>query len=70
MHIEYQPKLAISEIVRKLKGQTSRKLQQKYPELQKRYWGKYFWVIAYGVWSIGNIADVLRIFGASSESLQ
>jgi putative transposase len=27
------------------------------PELQKRYWGKHFWAIGYGVWSTGNITD-------------
>ncbi len=45
MHIEYPPSKSISEIVKKLKGRTSRMLQQEYPELKKRYWGKHFWAI-------------------------
>jgi putative transposase len=57
MHIEYPPSKAISDIVKKLKGRVSRKLQQEYPELSKRYWGKHFWAIGYGAWSIGNISD-------------
>ncbi len=57
MHIEYAPKKSISDIVKRLKGRTSRMLQSEYPELQKRYWGKHFWAIGYGVWSTGNITD-------------
>lgn len=57
MHIEYPPKLAIAEIVKRLKGRTSRMLQMEYPHLKKRYWGRHFWAIDYGVWSTGNITD-------------
>ena len=57
MHIEYPPSKSISDIVKKLKGRTSRKLQQEYPELRKRYWGKHFWAIGYGAWSRGNISE-------------
>lgn len=57
MHIEYPPSKSISDIVRRLKGRTSKLLQQEYPELQKRYWGKHFWTIGYGAWSTGNITD-------------
>lgn len=57
MHIEYAPKKSISNIVKRLKGRTSRMLQSEYPEVKKRYWGKHFWAIGYGVWSTGNITD-------------
>jgi putative transposase len=57
MHIEYPPSKAISAIVKRLKGRTSRLLQQEYPELQKRYWGKHFWAIGYGAWSTGNLTE-------------
>lgn len=55
MHISYRPSLSISIIVKKLKGRSSRKLQQEFPELKKRYWGRHFWAIGYGCWSTGNI---------------
>jgi len=48
MHIEYPPKLSISDLVKRLKGRTSRMLQMEYPELKKRYWGRHFWAIGYG----------------------
>ena len=57
IHIEYSPSQSLSEIVKRLKGRTSRRLQEEYPELAKRYWGRHFWAIGYGVWSTGNITD-------------
>jgi len=57
MHIEYPPRLSISDIVKRLKGRSSRILQMEFPHLKKRYWGKHFWAIGYGVWSTGVITD-------------
>lgn len=57
MHIEYPPSKSISDLVKRLKGRTSRLLQQEYPELKRRYWGKHFWAIGYGAWSTGNITE-------------
>ena len=57
IHIEYSPVKSISDVVKRLKGRTSRRLQEEYPELSKRYWGQHFWAIGYGVWSTGNITD-------------
>ena len=55
LHIEYAPKLSISDIVKRLKGRTSNKIQMEFPQLKKRYWGKHLWAIGYGAWSTGNI---------------
>jgi putative transposase len=57
IHIEYRPSQSISDLVKRLKGRTSRRLQEEYPALSKRYWGRHFWAIGYGVWSTGNITD-------------
>jgi putative transposase len=57
MHVEYAPSLSISDLVKRLKGRTSRMLQQEFPELGKKYWGRHFWAVGYGVWSTGNITD-------------
>ena len=57
MHIEYRPSQDISSIVKKLKGRTSRKIQQEFPQLRKQYWGRHFWAIGFGCWSTGNITD-------------
>jgi len=57
MHIEYAPSKSVSDIVKRLKGRSSRKLQMEFPELSKQYWGKHFWAIGYGVWSTGNVSE-------------
>ena len=57
MHINYPPSKSVSEIVKKMKGRSSRRLQEEFPALRKRYWGQHFWAIGYGCWSTGNITD-------------
>ena len=57
MHIEYRPSQDVSSLVKKLKGRSSRKLQQEFPNLKKRYWGRHFWAGGYGAWSSGNITE-------------
>ncbi len=57
MHVEYRPSKSMSDLIKRLKGRSSRKLQQEFPELKKRYWGRHFWAIGYGCWSTGNITD-------------
>jgi len=56
MHLEYAPSKSVSDIVKRLKGRSSRKLQMEFPELSKQYWGKHFWAIGYGVWSTGTLS--------------
>ena len=57
LHIEYPPKRSVSDIVKAMKGRTSRLIQDEFPDLKKRYWGRHFWATGYGVWSTGNITD-------------
>jgi len=37
--VSVPPNLAPSEIMRRIKGRSSRKLFEYFPELRKRYWG-------------------------------
>jgi putative transposase len=57
MHMEYPARLSVSDIVKRLQGRASHRLQDEFPELKKRYWGRHFWAIGYGAWSTGNITD-------------
>ena len=59
MHLEYPPSKALSDLVKRFKGRTSRILQTEYPELWKRYRGKHFWGVGYGAWSTGNVTEEL-----------
>ena len=57
LHVVYSLSLSVSVLVKKLKGRSSHHLQQEFTVLRTRYWGRYFWVIGYGVWSTGKIID-------------
>ena len=57
MHIEYPPKLSVSEIMKKFKGRSSCLIQDEFPHLKKRYWGNHFWAIGFGAWSTGNVTE-------------
>ena len=43
MFVSVPPKLAISDLVRLMKGQSSHKIQREFPQIKKRYWGRHFW---------------------------
>ncbi len=49
--------LGTSVLVKKLKRRSSRLLQREFPALGKRYWGRHFWAVGYGVWSTVKITD-------------
>lgn len=59
VHVEYPPETALSDLVKRLKGRTSRRLQEGYPSLRQRYWGRHFWAIGYGAWSTGNVSETV-----------
>ncbi len=41
--VSIPPHVAVSEFVKRAKGRSSRKVQQEFPHLKKRYWGRHFW---------------------------
>ncbi len=49
--------LPVSEFVKRAKGRSSRKVQQEFPELRKRYWGQHFWARGYFSATSGNVTD-------------
>ena len=51
------PHLAPAKLIQYIKGTTSRKIQQEFPELKKRYWGQHFWARGYFIASSGTITD-------------
>ena len=57
VHLSYPPTHSVSEMIRRIKGRSARKLLQEYPTLTKRYRGGHFWGIGYGAWSTGEITD-------------
>ena len=57
LYVSYPPKLSVSEMVRRMKGRSSKRIQEEFPQLGKRYWGKHFWGIGYAAFSSGHVTD-------------
>jgi len=57
LFISVPPNISVSKAIQKLKGTTSRKIQQEFPEIKKRYWGQHLWARGYFAVSSGNVTD-------------
>ena len=49
--------LSASQIMQKIKGRSSRMLQQEFPHLKKRYWGQHIWARGYFCTTVGPVTD-------------
>ncbi len=55
--VSVPPKLPVSELVKRLKGRSSRKMLQEYDELRREFWGRHLWARGYFAASTGNVTD-------------
>jgi putative transposase len=55
--VSVPPNIAVSELVKRLKGRSSRKMLQEYDELRREYWGRHLWGRGYFAASTGNVTD-------------
>ena len=55
--VSVPPNLAVSELVKRLKGRSSRLMLEEFGELRKVYWGRHLWARGYFVASSGNVTD-------------
>ncbi len=51
------PSLAPSKLIPYVKGRSSRKLQDEFPELRKRYWGQHLWARGYFCATMGAVDE-------------
>ena len=51
------PRLSPSQIMQYLKGRSSRRLQEEFPHLKKRYWGRHIWARGYFCASVGSLNE-------------
>lgn len=49
------PQIAPAKLVQALKGKSSRLVQQEYPSLRRRYWGRHFWARGYFCATVGSV---------------
>ena len=55
--VSVPPHLSASKLVQYLKGNSSRKLQMEYKDLNKQFWGQHLWARGYFAASSGNVTD-------------
>ena len=55
--VSVPPKLSVSELVKRLKGRSSRKMLEEFGELRRLYWGRHLWARGYFAASTGNVMD-------------
>ena len=55
MILSIPPKLSLSNVMQRIKGRSSRRIQMEFPELRKRYWGRRFWARGYFSTTCGNV---------------
>ena len=55
--VSVPPTLAVSRLVQRMKGLTSRRLLEENKGLNKAYWGRHFWGRGYFAASTGNVSE-------------
>jgi putative transposase len=55
--VSVPPDVAVSELVQRLKGRSSRLMLEEFGELRKAFWGRHLWARGYFVASTGNVTD-------------
>ena len=55
--VSIPPDIAVSELVQRMKGRSSRLMLQEFGELKKAYWGRHLRARGYFVASTGNVTD-------------
>jgi putative transposase len=55
--VSVPPSLAVSELMKRIKGRSSRKLMQEYSGLSRQFWGRHLWARGYFAASSGNVTD-------------
>ena len=57
MFVSVPPKLAVADLVRKMKGRSSYRVQREFPHIRKCYWGRWFWGRGYFSTTNGAITE-------------
>ena len=68
MFVSIPPHLSVSDFMRRVKGRSSRKIQQEFPEIRKRYWGQRFWARGCFCTTSGNVTDDIILQYIESHS--
>jgi REP-associated tyrosine transposase len=51
------PNVSVSELVKRMKGRSSRRMLDEFTELRRQFWGRHMWARGYFAASTGNVTD-------------
>ena len=57
LFVSAPPRLSVSRMMQYIKGKSSRRLQEEYPTLRRRYWGRHIWARGYFCATSGTVTD-------------
>ena len=57
LFVSAPPIMAPSEIMRRIKGRSSAKIFESFPDLKRRYWGRHFWARGYFCVTSGELTE-------------
>ena len=64
------PHLSVSQLVKSIKGKTSRKMMMEFKTLSRAFWGRHIWARGYFVASSGNVTDEVIMKYIEQQSLE
>jgi len=68
MVVMIPPKLAVSDVMGRLKGQSAMKLFRQFRQMRKKpYWGNHFWSKGYCVDTVGLDPEMIRKYVVYQE---
>jgi putative transposase len=68
--VSVPPYVSVSDVMKRIKGKTSRKLLSENRILAKKFWGRHLWARGYFAASSGNVTDDVIIQYIESQSIQ
>ena len=61
------PKMAVSEVVGRIKGRVAIRMYKEIPEIRKKFWGRRFWARGYFVSTVGVDEETIRKYIQNQE---
>ena len=57
MLVSCPPNISVSQMMQYLKGRSSKKIQEEFPELKRKYWGQHIWATGYFCRTVGTVTN-------------
>ena len=55
--VSVPPQVSVSKLMKRIKGRSSRRMQDEFAPLKKQFWGRHLWARGYFAVSSGNVTD-------------